>query len=219
MTDREAGAGELPDLNEDNRLVLMAVDPYLVHAYWNVSAGRIEAANGLFDEEDLEAAVLRFHDVTGIAADDVSCHASFDVDVQLEAGKCYARLGAPERRYRADLGLRAKDGRLVALVRSNPIEMPPAWPHVKVDDAATLVEPPPAAPQVEPAIAFAEPPAAPPDSHQVLERKLAETAALREEPLPPAVESAAQADLAALGERNLTPGISSLLVGARRGKQ
>src|ERR1700690_2302602 len=93
MTDAEGGAaeplafetGELPDLGKDNRLVLMAVDPYLVYAYWNLTSDRIAAAQALFGEDEIEAHILRFHDTTGIDFDGTNCGTSFDVKIQLDA--------------------------------------------------------------------------------------------------------------------------------------
>jgi hypothetical protein len=254
MTDAEGGAAEplafetgtLPELGEDDRLVLMAVDPYLVYAYWSITPQRIEAAKALFGKDELEAYVLRFHDTTGMDSDGVNCGNSFDVKIRLDAGKWYMRLWSPERRYCADIGLRGKDGRLVALVRSNLIETPAAWPHVKVDEAAALVEqgtpdsevavyvePPAAAVALEaespavvpgaesPATALeAETPAAAPappraDSRLVLARKLAEVAALREEPLPSVPAGDGERDLTEISERSFIPGVSSVILGAR----
>ena len=235
MTDGDAGAveplafqtGALPDLGQDNRLVLMAVDPYLVYAYWNLTPARIEAARALFEQDELESQVLRFHDTTGIDFNGANCGSCFDVKIDLDARKWYVRLWSPERRYCADIGLRGKDGRLVALVRSNLVETPAAWPHVKVDEAAALVEqgapeaeaalepePLAAALAAEPVAAAPEP--APAGSRQVLERKLAEVAALREEPLAPAPSGNGGADLTDISEKSFSPGISSVLLGVRR---
>jgi hypothetical protein len=268
MTDAEGGAAEppafetgaLPDLGKNDRLVLMAVDPYLVYAYWNLTAGRIEAAQALFGKDELDAHVLRFHDTTGIDFDGVNCGNSFDVRIRLDAGKWYVRLWSPERRYCADIGLRGRDGRLVALVRSNLIETPAAWPHVKVDEAAALVEqgapdsyaatvpreaeppaalepaygPPAATAQAEPRIPVRtaaealnpvsadapealDPAPAPAssraDSRVVLARRLAEVAALREEPLPSGAPG--NGDLTEMAEKSFVPGVSSVIVGAR----
>jgi hypothetical protein len=235
MTDGDAGAveplafvtGQLPDLGQDNRLVLMAVDPYLVYAYWNLTPARIEAATALFEQGELESQVLRFHDTTGIDFNGANCGSCFDVKIDLDARKWYVRLWSPERRYCADIGLRGKDGRLVALVRSNLIETPAAWPHVKVDEAAALVEQgapeAEAALEPEPLVAALEaepvptaPEPAPAGSRQVLERKLAEVAALREEPLAPAPSGNGGADLTDISEKSFSPGISSVILGARR---
>ena len=253
MTDAEGGAaeplafenGELPDLGEGDRLVLMAVDPYLVYAYWSITPHRIEAAQALFGKDELEAHVLRFHDTTGIDFDGVNCGNSFDVKIDLAVEKWYVRLWSPERRYCADIGLRGKDGRLVALVRSNLIETPAAWPHVKVDEAAALVEQgapdseaaleveppaavalearpvavaqgaerPGAAPEAEPLVPVSA--AARADSRLVLARKLAEVAALRDEPLPSVPGRHCEGDLTEISEKSFVPGVSSVILGAR----
>jgi hypothetical protein len=235
MTDGDAGAaeplafetGELPDLSEDNRLVLMAVDPYLLYAYWNVTSTRTEAAKALFEEDELEGHVLRFHDTTGIDFDGVNSRSSFDVSIQLDVRRWYVRLWSPEKRYCADIGLRAKDGRLVALARSNMVETPPDWPRVKVDEAAGLVE------QGEPeagAAQAAQPPEPAPqpaaNSHEVLERKLAEVSALREEPLalepepaPSEKGGSGHGDLTQMSEKSFSPGVSSVLLGKRRSSE
>ncbi len=225
MTDGDARAaeplaaetGEVPDLGEDNRLVLMAVDPYMVFAYWNVTSQRIEAAEALFDQDELEAHVLRFHDTTGIDFDGVNSRSSFDVKIHMEARKWYVRLWSPETRYCADIGLRGRDGRLVALVRSNLVETPAAWPHVRVDEAAALVEQD--APEGQkgrdaaPVAAAQEPARA--DSRHVLDTRLAEVAELRDEPLT-STPGYRTTDLTEVSERNFSPGISSLSAGARR---
>jgi len=264
MTDAEGGAAEplaletgaLPDLGKEDRLVLMAVDPYLVFAYWNLTPDRIEAAQALFGKDELDTHVLRFHDTTGVEFDGVNCGNSFDVRIHLDAGKWYVRMWSPERRYCADIGLRGKDGRLVALVRSNLIETPAAWPHVKVDETAALVEqgtpasytamvpqeaeppaalapaygPPAEAAQaehripvpvrteaVDPVPADPVPAPTPPraDSRVVLAKKLAEVAALREEPLPSAPAGNCEGDLTEISEKSFAPGVSSVILGAR----
>lgn len=220
--------GELPDLGEDTRVVLMAVDPYLVHAYWNVAPGKIEAARALLADAEREAKpVLRFHDMTGIEL-------SFDVEIDLRAGNWYVRLWSPEKRYCVDLGLLGKDGRFSALARSNVVQTPPAWPQVKAEEAALLVEP--ASPRNEtasPAPAAEAPAAAseisaprPAGAGAVLSERLAEMAALRGQPLPEPREPALPrrpapageepcSDLTEMSERKFSAGTSSGLLGSR----
>jgi hypothetical protein len=280
---------ELPDLGAETRLVLMPVDPYLIYAYWNVALNRLDAAKTLFEEDEPWVGVLRFHDITGVDFDGVNSRSSFDVDVDLPGGRRYVRLWAPERKYCADLGLRGKDGRLVALVRSNVVETPPAWPHVAVEETAMVVEPdaqtaspadlPPAAASLvpgprpsgrgspeEPPVVLqppprkyptaAEPPApsgapeqssapavpaaaTPPDAGEVLNRRIAQLSALRDEPLLEPVDRSGHAgqqssegphndalaaaaagagprsDLTAMSEAEFVPGVSSALLGSR----
>lgn len=211
----------------------MAVDPYLVYAYWSAAPGA--------DDPQAQAA-LRFHDI--------SDSSSFDVDVDLRARNWYVHLWSPERTYVVDLGLRREDGGFIALARSNVVETPPAWPRLTVEEAATLVEPDSpraeAAPRTEaPAAVAAVPPepaeapapevaaeapagqAAPAvpkpvTAGEVLERKLAEMAALREQPLPGTPAPAGQeaySDLTDLSEEEYRSGASSLLVRSRRSGQ
>ncbi len=103
-------------------LVLMAVDPYLVYAYWRGVHGA--------HEPDSQA-TLRFRDM--------SDQSSFDVDVDLRARSWYVHLWTPERTYVAELGFRRADGAFLALARSNAIATPPAWPHRKAAAAASVV--------------------------------------------------------------------------------
>ncbi len=228
MTEGDAGpteplayaTGERPELGDENRLVLMAVDPYVVFAYWNVTPKRMEAALALFEADELEGYVLRFHDTTGVDFDGVNSWHSFDVSVRPEARQWYVRLWSPEKRYCADYGLRGKDGRLVALVRSNMVETAPDWPHVRVDDTAVVMSE--AAETAEPAVTVenagqAEPPAIP---GTILEQPTPPSAATapgrpRREPSPSGNGSLAE-DLTQMSEENFTPGISSVVLGARR---
>jgi hypothetical protein len=214
----------------------MAVDPYHVHAYWTVAVGRIEAARTLLEDDAAEPqAVLRFHDLTGPGFDGVNPHSSFDVDVYLPSKNWYVHLWSPEKRYRVDLGLRGKDGRFVALARSNVVDTPPVWPRAAVEEASLRVEsltPPAAAPLQEEAPA----PPSPPDSAEVLKRKLAGIAAFAEQPLreprpPEPVERPAEpagapanngqesyADLTEMSEKKFSAGISSGELGAPRSR-
>jgi hypothetical protein len=90
----------------------MVIDPYLVHAYWDVNPAHYRSA---------VHAVLRVYDTT--------CETSsyFDVPVSLPARNWYVQLWTPERAYFAELGLVAEGG-FTALARSNTIQTPRAWP-------------------------------------------------------------------------------------------
>src|SRR5215467_4701762 len=83
--------GELPELNDRTRVVLMPVSPYLVHAYWDLDSRT---------QVDGPGACLRFHDTT--AGQPPS---SFDIPVTLAARSLYVHLWGPARRYTAELGL------------------------------------------------------------------------------------------------------------------
>jgi hypothetical protein len=121
----------LPRAYGRTTIVLMAVNPYLVHAYWEVVPKDLEEAKGLRDP--LAQPALRFYDVTGISFDGSNAHGCFDVDVQLAAENWYVHLWSPAKSYVVDLGLRTADGGFLALARSNIAHTPPASPSMKVD--------------------------------------------------------------------------------------
>lgn len=144
--------GELPESYERNRVVLMVVSPYLVHAYWDLERKQTTS----------QPACLRFHDTT--AGQPAS---SFDVPVNLPARNWYVHLWGPARQYHVELGILAVGG-FEALARSNTIETPRAWPVAEVRErflrveegvarvktaAATVASPPVDAPLVSPALA------------------------------------------------------------------
>src|SRR5215469_3566121 len=110
-------AGELPELKDRTRVVLMAVSPYLVHAYWDLDSKT---------PADSPGACLRFHDTTAGQPP-----RSFDIPINLATKSWYVHLWGPARRYTLELGLNREEG-FVSLARSNSLETPRAWPVAEV---------------------------------------------------------------------------------------
>lgn len=98
----------------------MVVNPYLVHAYWDVDLTRLPATTS--------SAALRFHDVSQPFAPD-----TFDVEVDLRARNWYVDLWGPARSYYAELGTKTAAGDFTPIVRSNSLETPRAWPMADTD--------------------------------------------------------------------------------------
>lgn len=122
--------GILPEGYGETRVVLLPIDPYLVHVYWEVSGSDRIRVKALIEEESLRGqAVLRLHDVTALPVGGVLAAGSFDVEIDIESRNWYVHLLRPGRSYIADLGLRGTDGRFHRVGRSNRAEMPPAWPY------------------------------------------------------------------------------------------
>jgi hypothetical protein len=121
--------GELPRAYGKTRIVLLPVDPYLVHLYWEISEEGMGFVRALVETGALRPrAVVRFHDVTAMPVGGVRASDSFDVEVDLEARNWYVRLLSPEKAYVVDLGFRGTDGRFHRIARSNRGETPRAWP-------------------------------------------------------------------------------------------
>jgi len=123
------------------RVVLLPVDPYLVHAYWRLAPQDLEKAYTLLAEYGQQAqAALKFYDVTHIIFDGANAHASFEVNIELGVGNWYVHLWSPGRSYCVDLGFRTEGGGFLPLARSNVAETPRAQPSARVEERYTLVE-------------------------------------------------------------------------------
>jgi hypothetical protein len=121
--------GTLPSGYGKTRIVLLPVDPYLVHVYWEVSGSGTGFVKALVDAGALRPqAALRFHDVTAMPVGGVRAEGSFDVEVDIESRNWYVRLLNPEKSYVVDLGFRGRDARFHRIARSNRGETPRAWP-------------------------------------------------------------------------------------------
>ena len=110
-----ADDGDLPEWPGPPKVTLLAVDPYLVHVYWDFDLAKLPP--------DTTAAVLRFYDAA----------THFDVDVDLRTRNWYVPLWSPAKTYYADLGAITAAGQFIPLVRSNTIQTPRAWPAAEVE--------------------------------------------------------------------------------------
>ncbi len=118
---------------EAKRLTLMEIDPWNVHAYWNIAATELAAARARLPGQGRGAALqLRFTDISP-RRDGAAPHAQFDIEVPPDSNNWYVSLWRDARHYSAELGLRAADGAFVALVRSNEVVTPRAAPSPEFD--------------------------------------------------------------------------------------
>src|SRR5690348_13361052 len=109
----------LPASYAKTRLVLLVVDPYLIHAYWEVVAEKLREVKKLARQNK---GVLRFYKATETAGH--STQDSFDIEVDLKSRNWYVHLWSPEESLYADLGLKRNDGKLIRLDRSQVVRMP-----------------------------------------------------------------------------------------------
>lgn len=137
---------------EGNRLTLLEVDPWRVHAYWNVAEADLAAARASLGASGPDAVlVLRFADLSPGAPEGAAPHPRFDVEVERARNSWYVGLWRDAKHYVAELGLRAPDGRFVPLVRSNEVVTPPAGPSPELDFRHLEVRSPRALPAWRPA--------------------------------------------------------------------
>jgi hypothetical protein len=121
----EQGA-PLPEGYGDNRLVIMARDPYWFFGYWEFTKERADQLRAEHGDDifDRAALVLRVYHASDIPTDGIDSHRFFDVDLHRFARSAYCKVPESGKRYVADLGLRLPDGRFISVLRSNKIRMP-----------------------------------------------------------------------------------------------
>jgi hypothetical protein len=119
---------KLPVSNGNSKVSLIVVNPYLVHAYWDVDPSRLPTGT--------KCVVLRFHDVSETAPGP-----PFDVDIDLRAPNWYVHLWSPAKSYYADLAVKTEGGEFIPLATSNRVETPRAWPaaeqHFRVEPSGS----------------------------------------------------------------------------------
>ena len=118
---------------EASSLTLMEIDPWNVHAYWNIGADDLAAARADLPVQGGDAAlVLRFTD-TSPQREGMAPHDAFDVEVHQASNNWYVNLWRDAWHYSAELGLRAADGAFAPLLRSNEVTAPRAGPSPELD--------------------------------------------------------------------------------------
>ena len=195
------------------RLVLLVVDPHLIHAYWEIARSRLR---GVQRKAARGQVVLRFYR---------GKQDSFDVDIDLKARHWYVHLWSPEESLYADLAVKMNDGTLIRVARSKAVHLPRTRPVIAIEqhfmkvDAverhAELVPPPPVEHNTS------HPAATPIDFPAIVNEKLRQLyASVAWRPvIEPGAEPVGEAtdrttgkttaDLTAIAEESLTTGLSS----------
>lgn len=150
--DSNRAGGDLPETYGRNRLVMLVVDPHLVHTYWEVTPQRLAEARETLGSTGSSRAVLRFYHAAAGGAQ-ASPADPFDVAVDVQSRNWYVHLWSPDKSYYAELGLKSDVGNFVPLVRSNMIRTPRAWPVMQVAEHFMRVD------SVEPRVEPVPPPA------------------------------------------------------------
>jgi len=117
----EALPAGLPTAYGQTRLTLLDVDPFHVHAAWEITPRDRAAAEKQFTAQSTAFFwILRFRDEQD--------GSSFDIPVNPDAGSWYVELLAADKTYHAELGPFALTGAFVAVCRSNTLATPAAAP-------------------------------------------------------------------------------------------
>ena len=130
----EWGHVPLPGGYKEDRLLLLTIDPYWVHAYWELAArGAPEHPEALTVGRGQVRPVLRVYDVTYVDFDGTNAHGFFDIEITPQTRNWYINLWSPRKSLCAELGTIQPDGTFSPWIRSNIVHTPPAWasPHTE----------------------------------------------------------------------------------------
>jgi len=117
----DVSPAELPTAYGQTRLTLLDVDPFHVHAAWEITPRARAVAEQAFSAQPTAFFwVLRFRDEGD--------GSSFDIPVNPDAASWYVELLAADKTYCAELGPCAASGAFVSVCRSNTLTTPPAAP-------------------------------------------------------------------------------------------
>jgi hypothetical protein len=110
----------------DNRIVILARDPWWIFSYWEIRRDKEEevtrAIEGSGDKQ--AKSVLRVYDVTDVNFNGKNAHSYFDIDLRGLANSWYINVGKPDRSWIVDIGIVTKKGDFYLLARSNVVKSP-----------------------------------------------------------------------------------------------
>ncbi|MBI5637595.1 MAG: DUF4912 domain-containing protein [Nitrospinae bacterium] len=124
QTQEHLEAATIPDRYEDNRIVLLARDPYWGHTFWDLHPNLpadTAARNGTNLGECHFA--LRVYDVTDVSFNGRNAHKHFDIGVHGLKNSWYVNVPEEDRAWVAEIGLKSRKGEFFMMARSNVIMM------------------------------------------------------------------------------------------------
>ncbi len=117
---------------EGPELVLIDVDPRVLHAFWSLPLALVQETRATLGTAGATAPLVLRLEATDVDTEPVDqleaeCRA-FDVAVSGLQSRSYIDIEAAARRWRATLGIKRGDGTLFAFARSNVATLPPVGP-------------------------------------------------------------------------------------------
>ncbi len=110
---------------DETRVCAMAVDPFQLFIYWEVTDEAIAQAQKSGGDGDL---VVRVYDTSNRIFDGTNAHSSFDIPVQRSDRQWFCHIGRPTSSAHVELGLRRWSGEFRSIYRSRKVDFPRAEP-------------------------------------------------------------------------------------------
>lgn len=117
----------LPQRYGDNRIILLARDPWWLHSYWDITEQRVNEV--MLTAPDNERRnlkwALRVYDVTKVKDfAPENANSFFDLEINFFANSWYVNVNQPERDWCVEIGLKDPSGRFYMVARSNVVKSP-----------------------------------------------------------------------------------------------
>lgn len=121
---------ELPETYGESKLVAMVRDPFMVHAYWDLTEKIIARAHA----QGGQRMVLRVYDVTELVFDGRNAHSWFEIPTPEYVRNWNIQMPQDGRNYLIQLGWVTPDGRFLPVMRSNVVDVPIGRPSPVIAD-------------------------------------------------------------------------------------
>ena len=123
---RERKQFRFPSGYGDNKIVLLARDPWWIFAYWEILKNKEEEVIGRIRSsgDSPQKHILRVYDITDVNFNGKNAHSYFDIELNSLATNWYINVNLPERTWIVDIGIVTNKGDFHALARSNIIKTP-----------------------------------------------------------------------------------------------
>lgn len=113
---------------EESRIVLMDIDPYRLHAYWEITHRDKKRITEQLDEPSHpQKNIIRVYDVTYIHFDGNNANSYFDIEIDEDKGNWYINIWSPHKSLCAEIGMKSLQGNFHPIARSNFIDTPKAY--------------------------------------------------------------------------------------------
>jgi hypothetical protein len=117
----------LDHASQKDRIIVLARDPYWLHAHWELSRATLARAQAALGQEWHSAqAILRVLDVTSEDTTNAAERHVRDVPIHGGVNNWYIDVVDPPRSYRVDVGYVSRRGKFYVLARSNIVTTPKA---------------------------------------------------------------------------------------------
>ncbi len=113
----------LPASYSDNRIVLLARDPYWLYTYWDFSGAHLSTGQSQLTDNDPQL-ILRVFDITYLEFNGMNAWNVTDIHLTPFATNWYFAVPQAEAAYCVEIGYRSGTGQFASLGRSNVVTTP-----------------------------------------------------------------------------------------------